>query len=133
MPSGQRHGWRRPALVRSPAVVEVDAERFDDLVAEALDTIPAELARLMDNVAVVVRDHPPLDGLLGLYEGIPLTERENYGGMIMPDRIYVYRLPICEISADEAEVRHQVRVTVIHEVGHHFGIDDDRLDELGWG
>jgi predicted Zn-dependent protease with MMP-like domain len=114
-------------------VPEVDPERFDDLVAEALDAIPAELARLMDNVAVVVRDHPPTSGLLGLYEGIPLTERENYGGMIMPDRIYVYRLPICEISADEDEVRHQVGVTVVHEVGHHFGIDDDRLDELGWG
>jgi predicted Zn-dependent protease with MMP-like domain len=113
-------------------VVEVGPERFEELVVEALDGIPDELARRMDNVAVVVRDDPPELGLLGLYEGIPLTERENYGGMIMPDRIYLYRSSICAYCVDEDDVRDQVRVTVVHEVAHHFGIDDDRLHELGW-
>ena len=70
--------------------------------------------------------------LLGLYDGIPLTERENYGGMILPDRIFIYRRAICDISEDEDEIVEQVRITVIHEVAHHFGIDDERLEELGW-
>ena len=113
-------------------MIDVDPERFEELVVEALDSIPDDLAQRMENVAVVVRDHAPVEGLLGLYEGIPLTERENYGGMILPDRIMIFRRQICEIAWNEDEVRHQVRVTVVHEVAHHFGIDDDRLHELGW-
>ncbi len=117
-------------------MVEVDEERFEALVAEALDSIPEELGRLMDNVAVFVEDLPRIGGLLGLYEGVPLTRRQAYGHSAgtfpLPDRITVYRLPICAICRDEADVVRQVRVTVIHEVGHHFGIDDARLDELGW-
>jgi predicted Zn-dependent protease with MMP-like domain len=112
-------------------VIDVDPERFEELVSEALDAIPDELARHMDNVVVGVRDRSPL-GLLGLYEGIPLTERDQYFGMVVPDRITVYRLAICAICTSEEEVRHQVLVTVVHEVAHHFGIDDRRLDELGW-
>ncbi|MFN2504941.1 MAG: metallopeptidase family protein [Acidimicrobiales bacterium] len=105
--------------------------RFEELVGEALDSLPEELGRLMDNVWVTVEDDSP-EGLLGLYDGVPLTEREAYGGMVLPDRITIYRLPICEMSRDDEEVVENVRETVIHEVAHHFGIDDDRLEELGW-
>jgi predicted Zn-dependent protease with MMP-like domain len=115
-------------------VIHVPPERFEELVGEALDAIPDELARRMENVVVVVRDHAPWDGLLGLYEGVPLTNRSHYGeGMVMPDRITIFRGSICAMCRTEDEVRQQVTVTVIHEVGHHFGIDDDRLHELGWG
>ena len=108
-------------------------ERFEALVADALDEIPDDLWDLVDNVAVVVRDGSARSSLLGLYEGVPLTERDaGYGGMVMPDRITIFRLPLLAICADEAEVVEQVRVTVIHEVAHHFGIDDHRLHELGW-
>ncbi|MGQ0520760.1 MAG: metallopeptidase family protein [Actinomycetota bacterium] len=113
-------------------MVEVPPARFASLVEEALDGLPAELGRLMENVVVVVDDTRPPGGLLGLYEGIPLTERYEYGGMAMPDRITVFRRSLCAACATEAEVVEQVRVTVVHEVAHHFGITDDRLDELGW-
>ena len=110
----------------------VSSERFEELVADALDEIPEELGRLMDNVWVTVEDVPEQPGLLGLYNGIPLTARDAYGGMVMPDRITLYRLPICAMARTEEDVVEVVRDTVIHEVAHHFGIDDDRLDELGW-
>jgi predicted Zn-dependent protease with MMP-like domain len=110
-------------------------DRFEELVADALDEIPLALGRYMENVAVFVEDERR-PGLLGLYEGIPLTKREGYGvpfnGLPMPDRITVFRLPICRMCATEAEVVRQVRVTVVHEVAHHFGIGDARLEELGW-
>jgi predicted Zn-dependent protease with MMP-like domain len=113
-------------------VVDVAPDRFEELVADALDSIPSELGRLMDNVAVVVEEGT-VRGLLGLYRGVPLTRRDRgYDGMVMPDRITIYRLAICARCRTEDEVVHQVRVTVIHEVGHHFGIDDARLRELGW-
>jgi predicted Zn-dependent protease with MMP-like domain len=114
-------------------VIDVPPERFGELVTEALDGIPDELGALMDNVAVFVDDDRPPSGLLGLYEGIPLTKREAYGGLAMPDRITIFRRAICASCATEDEVRHQVRVTVVHEVAHHFGISDKRLAELGWG
>ena len=113
-------------------MVDVDAASFEALVADALDRIPEALGRRMDNVVVQVRDRSPDRHLLGLYEGIPLTERDTYGGLALPDRITIYRLPICAMCADEEEVVEQVRITVVHEVAHHFGIDDDRLEELGW-
>jgi len=113
-------------------VIEVDPERFEQLVGDALDRIPEALGVLMDNVVVLVDDEPDEPGLLGLYEGIPLTEREAYGGLELPDRITIYRLPICASVDDEDAVVDEVLVTVVHEVAHHFGIDDDRLDELGW-
>ena len=112
-------------------MIDVPTERFEALVADALDEIPEELGRLMDNVVVQVRE-ASLSGLLGLYQGVPLTEREAYGGLAMPDRITVYRRAICQRCRTEAEVVEEVRVTVVHEVAHHFGIDDHRLDELGW-
>jgi predicted Zn-dependent protease with MMP-like domain len=113
-------------------VVEVPPDRFADLVTEALDAIPLELGKLMDNVAVFIDDDSPPGGLLGRYEGIPLTRREAYGGLVMPDRITIFRRTICAHCRDEDDVRRQVTVTVVHEVAHHFGIDDDRLGELGW-
>jgi predicted Zn-dependent protease with MMP-like domain len=117
--------------------VEVDPQRFEDLVADALDDIPEELGALMDNVVVLVVDEPDEAGLLGRYDGVPLTERgEGYGGygnLPMPDRIEIYRLPLCAMCETEDEVVEQVTITVVHEIAHHFGIEDDRLDELGWG
>jgi predicted Zn-dependent protease with MMP-like domain len=113
-------------------VIEVSPEDFAPLVEEALDGLPEQLGRLMENVAVVVDDVTPPGGLLGLYDGIPLTERYEYGGFALPDRITIFRRAICAVCDDEEEVVEQVRVTVVHEVAHHFGIDDDRLDELGW-
>ena len=113
-------------------MIDLPAERFEELVADALDGIPESLGRRMDNVWVTVEDRPRVPGLLGLYEGIPLTEREAYGGFAVPDRITLYRLPICSYCRTEADVVEMVRVTVVHEVAHHFGLSDDRLDELGW-
>lgn len=110
----------------------VARERFEVMVGAALDSLPAALGEAMGNVAVTV-DHdggPP--GLLGLYQGIPLTERTSQYAGVLPDRITIYRRAICAICRTEAEVVEQVRRTVVHEVGHHFGIDDDRLEELGW-
>ena len=112
-------------------MVDISLARFEELVAEALDGIPDELGRRLDNVVVVVNDDPP-GGLYGLYEGIPLTRRANYGGMAMPDRITIYRRTILRHAADEPAVVQLVRRTVIHEVAHHFGISDPRLRELGW-
>ena len=109
-------------------------ERFEDLVAEALDGIPEELGRLIENVAVYVQEGDGNPNLLGLYEGIPLTRRASYGvGFAMPDRITIYRKPILMRCATEVDVIEMVRITVVHEVGHHFGIDDRRLHELGYG
>src|SRR5262245_56129951 len=114
--------------------MRMDPERFEELVGEALDLIPEELAAQMDNVAVFVEArHEDDPDLLGLYSGIPLTERDSYGVFaVMPDRITFYRRPILAMCTTEDEVVEEVRTTVIHEVAHHFGIDDERLDELGW-
>jgi predicted Zn-dependent protease with MMP-like domain len=112
--------------------IDVPLERFEELVGEAIDGIPDALAARMDNVVIQVKDESRA-GLLGLYEGIPLTRREQYGGMVMPDRITIFRLPILRYCRTEADVVDQVRITVVHEIAHHFGIDDARLHELGWG
>ena len=113
-------------------MIDVDPVRFEDMVVTALDSLPAELGRLMSNVAVTVEHDPGPPGLLGLYEGIPLTSRTTQYAGVLPDRITIYRLAICAICRTEDEVADEVRRTVVHEVAHHFGIDDDRLDELGW-
>jgi predicted Zn-dependent protease with MMP-like domain len=113
-------------------MIEVEPERFEEMVATALDGLPEDLGRLMRNVAVTVEHRPGPPGLLGLYQGVPLTERTmNYSG-VLPDRITIYRLAICAICDTEQDVADEVRRTVVHEVGHHFGIDDHRLHELGW-
>nr|WP_211178009.1 metallopeptidase family protein [Pseudonocardia acidicola] len=108
--------------------------RFEELVADALDTIPAELTAAMDNVVVLVEDRNETEpDLLGLYEGVALTERTTSYGGVLPDRISVYQDAILEICADEDEVVREVAITVVHEVAHHFGIDEETLHELGWG
>jgi predicted Zn-dependent protease with MMP-like domain len=113
-------------------MIEVDPDRFEEMAAAALDSLPEPLGRLMSNVAVMVQHEPGPPGLLGLYEGIPLTSRTTGYAGVLPDRITIYRLAVCAVCASEAEVVAEVRRTVIHEVGHHFGIDDARLHELGW-
>jgi predicted Zn-dependent protease with MMP-like domain len=116
----------------------VSRRRFEELVADALDSIPDGLAEQMSNVAIVVEDWPRPDqvddrhGLLGLYEGVPLTSRSFLGPGAVPDRITIFRGPLCERARDEADLADHVRTTVVHAVGHHFGINDGRLRELGW-
>jgi len=110
-------------------------DQFEELVAAALDQVPTELADLMDNVVVLVEDAPP-EGevdLLGLYEGTPLTERgEFWAAGSLPDRITIFRLPTLAVCDSREDVVEEVAVTVVHEIAHHFGIDDERLHELGW-
>jgi predicted Zn-dependent protease with MMP-like domain len=113
-------------------MIEVEPARFEEMVALALDSLPEDLGRLMSNVAVTVEHEPGPAGLLGLYQGIPLTSRTTGYGGVLPDRITIYRLAICAECHTEDEVVNEVRRTVVHEVGHHFGISDARLDELGW-
>ena len=111
-----------------------DAE-FDDLVADALDRIPAPLTALMDNVVVLVEDEPPPDDptLLGLYVGTPLTERDSGYTFRPPDQVFVYRGPLLRMCADPDELADEIEVTVVHEIAHHFGIDDEQLHAWGWG
>lgn len=111
----------------------IDRRRFERIVSDALDALPVELGQLMDNVVIVVEDHHLTEDLLGLYEGVPLTEREDYGGLVMPDVITLYRRPLCAVAQDLNHLVEEIGVTVVHEVAHHFGIDDDSLHEWGWG
>jgi predicted Zn-dependent protease with MMP-like domain len=115
-------------------VLDIGAERFEELVGEALDGIPPELLKLLDNVVIQVADaHPDDATLLGLYEGTALTDRDHNYVFSAPDQITIYRLPLLQMCADEEEVADEVAITVVHELGHHFGIDDERLHDLGWG
>ncbi|RJQ77435.1 metallopeptidase family protein [Pseudonocardiaceae bacterium YIM PH 21723] len=108
--------------------------RFDELVSQALDELPEQFARAMDNVVVLVEpEHPEDPTLLGLYEGIALPERDSTYGGVLPDRISIYRNALLSFCETEDEVVEEVLITVIHEIAHHFGIDDARLHELGWG
>lgn len=110
------------------------ADRFDGLVADALDLIPGTLAEAMDNVVVLVESrNPDNPGLLGLYEGVALTMRDSSYGGVLPDRITIYRDALLDVCSDEQQVVEEVAVTVVHEVAHHFGIPEHRLHELGWG
>jgi len=116
-------------------------DEFESAVRDALDSIPAKLAQAMDNVAVFIDDdyipgpgEDPDTVLLGLYEGVPLTERDSWWDAgSLPDRITIFRQPILKICTSREDVIHEVAVTVVHEVAHHFGISDTRLHELGWG
>lgn len=112
-------------------MIVVGQERFETMVDEALASLPPGLARMMRNVGVVVEDGTN-PHLLGLYQGVPLTERTSHYSMALPDKITIFRLAICARCNTELDVVDEVRKTVVHEVGHHFGIDDDRLHELGW-
>ncbi|WP_068166150.1 metallopeptidase family protein [Rhodococcus phenolicus] len=114
--------------------VRMDEEHFDELVSEALDLIPQQLAEAIDNVVVLVdARHDEEPGLLGLYHGTALTERDSHYAGSLPDTITVYRDAILDICESEDDVVHEVAVTVIHEIAHYFGIEEDRLHELGWG
>jgi predicted Zn-dependent protease with MMP-like domain len=113
-------------------VVDVTRERFEELVSQALDGIPEQFTKAMRNVAVFVEDDPGDPRLLGLYVGVPLTERTTAYAGVLPDRIMIYRSTICAYCDTEEQVVAEVRKTVVHEVAHHFGIDDDRLHELGY-
>ena len=118
-----------------PVPIDMDPDRFDALVGAALDDIPDEIASLVHNVVVLVEDEPPEgepDDLLGLYEGIALTERTSIPGIDLPDRIFVFRNPLLDYCDTEAQLVEEVRITVVHEIAHHFGIDDDRLHDLGY-
>jgi predicted Zn-dependent protease with MMP-like domain len=116
-------------------MVRMSRAEFKRSVEEALDLIPDDLAELIDNVVVLVEDDPPSKDpdLLGLYDGTALTDRgSNWGYADLPDRIYIYMNPTLEVCETKEDVRDEVAVTVIHEIAHHFGIDDERLHELGW-
>ena len=111
------------------------AGEFDEAVGDALDDVPAALLDLMDNVVFLVEDEPPSDDpdLLGLYDGTPLTERnDGWASGALPDRITIFRGPTLRMCQTREEILEEVAVTVVHEIAHHFGIDDERLHELGW-
>jgi predicted Zn-dependent protease with MMP-like domain len=115
--------------------IEVSPERFDQLVDDALDRIPESLATLVENLVVLVEEEPPPEepsDLLGLYDGVALTERDSRYAGALPDRIFIYRGPLLDYCDSEEQLVDEVRITVVHEVAHHFGIDDERLHELGW-
>jgi len=113
-------------------VIDIEPGRFEEMVTTALDGLPEDLGTQIRNVAVTVEEGPGPPGLLGLYRGVPLTSRTSAYAGVLPDRITIYRQAICAICQSEREVAEQVRRTVIHEIGHYFGIDDKRLRELGW-
>lgn len=115
--------------------MELPEDAFDELVSDALDRIPEALARLMDNVVVLVEDEPPPDDpeLLGLYVGTPLTERGSEYTFHAPDQVFVFRGPLLRMCEDLEELAEEIEITVVHEIAHHFGIDDDQLHEWGWG
>lgn len=116
-------------------MVDMSREEFEEAVSDALDQVPEDLVAQMDNVVIFVEDDAPDDApdLLGVYDGVPLTERDfGWASGSLPDRITIFRNPTLAICETREEVIDEVRVTVIHEIAHHFGIDDDRLHELGW-
>lgn len=114
-------------------MVDVARERFEELVGDALDSVPDQLLAMLSNVVVLVEDDPPAGGpvLLGLYEGVPLTERTSAYAAVLPDRVTIYRRPVLAVCRTPADVVAEVRRTVVHELAHHVGISDDRLHELG--
>ncbi len=120
----------------------ISREAFEELVAEAIEGLPDEFLDRLDNVGIVAEDWPteaqrhyhdlsPRETLLGLYEGVALTDRESYG-MVLPDKITIFQKPLEGICANEEDLIYQVQVTVVHEIAHHFGIDDERLHQLGY-
>jgi predicted Zn-dependent protease with MMP-like domain len=122
--------------------MRLSPERFEELVVAAIDTLPEPFAQRLQNVEVVIEDHPSRrqlrdadtprgSTLLGLYEGVPLTARGSGYGMVLPDKITIFQRPIEEMCASEADVREQVRHTVVHEIAHFFGISDDQLRKMG--
>ncbi|WP_104191640.1 metallopeptidase family protein [Cryobacterium sp. Y82] len=116
-------------------MLELDASEFERLVVDELDLLPDDMVDGLDNVIFVVEDRPE-DGtldILGLYDGVALTERGQYGFGEMPDRIVLYREPLLAICETLDDLHDEIHITLVHEIAHFFGLDDDRLHELGWG
>lgn len=115
--------------------LQIDAEQFEKLVVDELDLLPDDMVDGLENVVFVVEDRPE-DGtldVLGLYDGVNLTDRGNYGFGELPDRIILYRESLLSICADIAELKEQIHITLVHEIAHFYGIDDEELHRLGWG
>jgi predicted Zn-dependent protease with MMP-like domain len=126
-------------------MVDVNRRKFQELVGRALDLLPAEFQSHLENVSVVIEEEPdrellaavgmnpddPEETLFGYYEGVPLTER-RHDDMLLPDRILIFRRPLLDWAENEDEIVEEVRVTLVHEIGHFFGLDEDRLEELGY-
>lgn len=119
---------------RGDLLMQMDADAFERLVVDELDRLPDDMVDGLDNVVFIVEDRPEDGslGLLGLYDGLALTERDRYGMGEMPDRILVYREPHLAVCENVADLRDEVHTTLVHEIAHFYGIDDDRLHELGW-
>jgi predicted Zn-dependent protease with MMP-like domain len=123
--------------VRAARLQRVKRRRFELLVRRALRTLPESIQQLLDNVAIVIEDEPSAgqrgdaESLFGLYEGHPLTERDNYS-MTVPDKITLFQRPLEEAFPNRADLAREVQITLIHEIAHHFGVDEDRLEELDW-
>ena len=115
-------------------MLEMDAEEFDKLVIDELDALPDEMIDGLENVAFVTEDRPESGSLdvLGLYEGVALTERDSYGFGELPDRIVLFREPLLAVVESIGELRDEIHVTLVHEIGHYYGIDDEQLHKLGW-
>lgn len=114
--------------------LELSPEEFEKIVIDELDELPDEMVDGLENLVFVTEDRPA-DGtldLLGLYEGVALTERDQYGFGELPDRIVLYREPLLAIAADLDELRDEIHITLVHEIAHYYGIDDDELHRLGW-
>jgi len=108
-------------------------EEFEAMVVEALDLLPDEMVDGLDNVVFLVENAPPPgDDILGVYDGIALTERGDYGYGELPDRIVIYREPLIEVCSTLEELRREIHVTLVHEIAHYYGIDDEQLHRLGW-
>lgn len=107
---------------------------FEALVTEELDAIPDEIVSRLDNVAFIIEEEPDQDtDLLGVYQGVCLTERENYGHGELPDRIILFRRPLLDVCTSVTELRAEIHLTLVHEIGHYFGLNDEELVNLGWG
>ena len=113
-------------------MLSVDKDEFERLVVQGLDALPDQMVEGLDNVIFVVEDRPESDDILGLYDGVALTERGDYGYGELPDRIVIYREPLLEHCESLDELVQEIHVTLVHEIAHYFGIDDDRLHDLGW-
>lgn len=115
--------------------MRISDEEFESLVDDALDSIPQEVFDRLENVAVLIEQEPPagVPDLLGLYEGVPLTARDSSWMGSLPDHIRIFRGPLLRMCCSREQLVHEVAVTVLHEIAHHFGIEEQRLHDLGWG
>ena len=128
-----RPGGRLTLIVHTGGrMLQLDPDAFEALVTEVLDALPDEMVEGLDNVVFLVEDEHPAEDLLGIYEGVAITDRGQYGFGELPDRIMVYRMPHLETAETIEELRAEVRTTIVHEIAHFYGIDDEQLHELGW-